>query len=384
MSQLIIFLSIYFAVYGTLHLYVLIKLRRAYYLEGLPYGFLSLLLLFVLMAPIQSRVLDALGLMLPATISAWIGFVWMGFLFLFVCLSLPMDGYHLLISFGQTITGRDLTHLMWSRRQSVTVACIVAGCLMVYGAFEAGQLRTETVTIETSKIPVSKERIRIVQVSDLHVGYLRYPGRLDAVVSAIEAAQPDLLVSTGDLVDGRIHDASDYATRLHALPAPLGKLAVTGNHEFYGNIESALDFTQAAGFTLLRDSTLAVGKHLTVVGVDDPARGADPARTDEKALLGKTTANRFVLLLKHRPTIAPGSRFDLQLSGHTHKGQIFPFTLLVQLRYPMYAGLHRLNSSSHLYISRGTGTWGPPIRVLSPPEITIIDLIPTKKVPANQ
>ena len=380
MSQLIIFLSIYFAVYGVLHLYLMVKLRRAFYLHGLGYGFLAILLLFFMLAPIQSQGLETQGMMLLATISDWIGFVWMGFLFIFVCLSLPMDVYHLLMAFGQHITGSDLTHLMLSRRQCVAAAGILACCLMAYGAYEAGHPRIETVTIESAKLPMPKGRIRIAQISDLHLGIMRYAGRLDAVAAAIQAAQPDLLVSTGDLVNGPIQGQKSAAAVLSAIPAPLGKFAITGNHEFYGRTEQAIKFTQAAGFTLLQNRSMAVGKALTIVGVDDPAAGlADPAAT-ESDLLSRAPKGRFTLLLKHRPTVSPASldRLDLQLSGHTHKGQIFPFTLLVRLRYPLYHGLHKFPSGAHLYISRGTGTWGPPIRLLAPPEITLIDLIPVK------
>lgn len=381
MSQLIIFLSIYFAVYGSVHLYVLIKIRRAYYLESLQYGFLALLLLFLMLAPIQSRILETQGLILASTITAWIGFVWMGFVFVFVCLSLPMDGYHLLISFGQRITGSELTHLMLSRRQSVSVTSISACILLFYGAFEAGQLRVETVTIETTKIPVSKGPIRIVQISDLHLGTIHYPGRLETVAAAAKEAQPHLLVSTGDLVDGRVQSRTAAVERLKAIPAPMGKFAITGNHELYGNIKEAEKFTQEAGFTLLRNRSYTVDKIVTIVGVDDPTGGAIQAIKAEKKLLARTSNRRFNLLLKHRPTVDPDSqyRFDLQLSGHTHKGQIFPFSFLVKLRYPMYYGLHRLNSGASIYISRGAGTWGPPMRLLAPPEITIINLVPSQK-----
>jgi uncharacterized protein len=383
MSQLIIFLGIYFAVYGAVHLYVLIKLRRAFYLHGLRYGFLALLFLFFMLSPIQSRIFESQGFEIASILSAWIGFVWMGFLFLFICFSLPLDGYQLLISFGQRITGGDWIHLMLSRRQYVAVAGILAGCLAIYGGFEASRIRVEKVTIETTKIPLSQGRVRIVQLSDVHIGPVRYPGRLAAMVAAVKAAQPDILVSTGDLVESRIHDASTIAPMLRALSAPLGKFAVTGNHEFYGDIDQAVAFTQAAGFTLLRNRSLAVGKTLTVVGVDDPAGGSSPTTPTEGELLAQTPAQGFTLLLKHRPNIDPASRerFDLQLSGHTHKGQIFPFTLLIQLRYPLYTGLYRFKTGGSLYVSRGTGTWGPPMRLLAPPEITIIDLVAVQSPP---
>ena len=118
---------------------------------------------------------------------------------------------------------------------------------------------------------------------------------------------------------------------------------------------------------------------MTIVGVDDPA-GSGLRKSDgeiERELLGKAPADRFTLLLKHRPDVEKDSAglFDLQLSGHVHKGQVFPFRLFTRLFYPMYAGFYELSTGSHLYVSRGTGTWGPPIRFLAPPEVTLIELV---------
>ncbi len=379
MSRLVIFLSIYFAVYGSVHLYVLIKLRRAYYLNGLPYVFLVLLLIFLMLAPIQSRLIEAQGFGMLSLALAWIGFVWMGFVFLFLCFALLLDGYQLLITLGQRLTGGELTHLMLSRRQYVALASTIAFCLTGYGAVEANQIRLERLTVASEKIPAALGRLRIVQISDLHIGPMFYPGRMASIVAAIEEAQPDVLVSTGDLVDGRVYNASATAGALSGIAAPLGKYAITGNHEFYTHLEQSLQFTQAAGFVVLRDRTLAVGRHLAIIGVDDPTGRTTQTPVPERELLERVKGNRFALLLKHRPTIDPGSRglFDLQLSGHTHRGQIFPFTLLIKLRYPL-DGLHRLQSGEWLYVSRGTGTWGPPMRLLNPPEITIIDLMPAR------
>jgi hypothetical protein len=190
------------------------------------------------------------------------------------------------------------------------------------------------------------------------------------------------LVSTGDLVDGRMPSTELIATKLHALKAPLGKFAVTGNHEFYMGLQNSERFIEKAGFQLLRNRSVNAGKHLSITGIDDPT-GAAAIGPSETELLAANAPTRFSLLLKHRPALAHANqtRFDLQLSGHTHKGQIFPFNLLIALRYPIHCGLHQLKgpNPAHLYVSRGTGTWGPPIRLLAPPEITVIDLIPAKK-----
>jgi predicted MPP superfamily phosphohydrolase len=382
MSRLILLLSLYFCIYGSAHLYVLIKLRRAYYLHGISYGFLSVLLLFLMLAPIQARILEAQGHLVWAIVSAWTGYVWMGFLFIAICLSLPLDGYHLLVGLGQRLMQQDWAHLMLSRRQCVGVAALTALGIMIYGAFEAYHLRIETIALTTTKLPAKAKSVRIVQISDLHLGLMYYPGRLQPVLNAVDTLKPDVLVSTGDLVDGRTPSTELITTKLHALKAPLGKFAVTGNHEFYMGLENSERFIEKAGFQLLRNRSVNAGKHLSITGIDDPT-GAAVIGSSETELLAANSPTRFSLLLKHRPALshANQTRFDLQLSGHTHKGQIFPFNLLIALRYPIHCGLHQLKgpNPAHLYVSRGTGTWGPPIRLLAPPEITVIDLIPAKK-----
>jgi predicted MPP superfamily phosphohydrolase len=382
MSRLILLLSLYFCIYGSAHLYALIKLRRAYYWHGASYLFLFTLLVFLMFAPIQARILEAQDHLALAIASAWIGYTWMGFLFFAICLSLPLDGYHLLMGLGQRLTQKDWAHLMLSRRQCVGFATLAALGIMAYGAFEAYHLRIEKIALTTTKLPAKVQSIRIVQISDLHLGLMYYPGRIEPVLNAIETLKPDVLVSTGDLVDGDTASAASLAAQLHALKAPLGKFAVTGNHEFYMGLERSQPFIEKAGFQLLRNQSVKAGRHLAIAGVDDPA--GDAAVDLSEAKLGAATSpKRFSILLKHRPTLSHTGPigFDLQLSGHTHQGQIFPFNLLVALSYPLHCGLHRLEgpNPANLYVSRGAGTWGPPIRLLAPPEITVIDLIPGGK-----
>jgi len=163
----------------------------------------------------------------------------------------------------------------------------------------------------------------------------------------------------------------------------MGMLASPGNHEYYADYRQSKDFTEKSGFRVLRSEALPVGEHLLVIGLDDPVgakfTGFNPDA--ERTLLADATQGKFVLLLKHRPELSPQSRgrFDLQLSGHVHKGQIFPFNLITWLRFPVRAGTTLLEWGGRLHVNRGTGTWGPPIRFLAPPEVTVIDLVPAQQ-----
>lgn len=379
MSRFVIFLSLFLSIYGSAHLYVLIKTRRALYLDPLPYAFTVVVLAFLMLAPIQARVLAANHYPVLSVIMSWIGYVWMGGLFVFICLSLPLDSYHLGLAGLQAIFQTNLTPFMWSRRQRFGFTVLAALALMVYGVFEAHRIKPENIILKSDKIPPTVKRLRIVQISDLHIGAMSFPARINPVIKAVKNAKPDILVSTGDLVDGWgiFHDR--IAEEIDTIGAPLGKYAVTGNHEFYYGLETSAEFTRQAGFTLLRNEHIRVRDILFIAGVDDPARGiADGA---ENRVLDGLPKDSFILLLKHRPMVDPASldRFDLQLSGHTHKGQMFPFSLLVNSFFDLKAGTHQVSPRGHIHISRGSGTWGPPFRLLAPPEITIIDLIPEKQ-----
>ena len=376
MARFIGFLTLYLSIYGAFHLYLLIKARRTFYLQGVPYMLLFVLLVFLLTAPIQSRVLEARDFDVLSVVLAWIGNIWMGALFIFICLSIPLDLYHLIMGLIRHLADVDLTALTLSRRQSFNLTAGAALVILLYGMFEAHYIRTETVTLHSPKIPPAAGRVRIVQLSDVHIGPMMIPSRLKAIVAAVKEAEPDLVVSTGDLIDGRVYDAGEIIHSLSSISARLGKFAVTGNHEFYAGIHQAALLTEQAGFALLRGKGTSPGGFLSIVGVDDPA-GRDGEAEHETKLLSAQPGDRFTILLKHRPVVSDpdAPSFDLQLSGHTHNGQIFPFGVLVRMQYPLRCGLHSFGSG-RLYVSRGSGTWGPPVRFLAPPEVTIIDLLP--------
>ena len=193
----------------------------------------------------------------------------------------------------------------------------------------------------------------------------------------VREAHPDVLVSTGDLIDGRVDDEKAAVKLLRSATPRYGKFAITGNHEFYSGLGPALAFTRSAGFRVLRGEAVTVGDALNIVGVDDPAGpGYGSSETGEKAVLSSVSNGRFTLLLKHRPVVDAQSSplFDLQLSGHLHDGQIFPFRLITRLFFPFIAGLYHFPPHAALYVNRGSGAWGPPIRVLAPPEVTVIEL----------
>lgn len=378
-----LFFLTFFLLYGGLHVYFFRKLKRAFRPEGSRKVLIvfALVLLF-LSAPII-RATEKVGLEVVAKFFAWVGYDWMGFLFLFFVTSLLLDVWTLLLWTAGRIWKGNFPALLPSPRWAFAGPLLAAAALSLYGFYEADHVLMEKVTIRSSKISEQVGRVRVAQISDVHIGILIGKERMQALIEKIRRESPDILVSTGDFVDGQLNGMDGVAESFKAFQPRFGKFAITGNHEFYAGIEQAVDFTKSAGFTVLRGEGMTIAGVVNVVGVDDDTgRSYDSYRpANEKELLAKLPRRYFTLLLKHKPFIDKEAVdfFDLQLSGHTHKGQIFPFSLITRVFFPLHAGYFRFLNSSHLYVSRGTGTWGPPMRLLSPPEVAIIDLLPAQR-----
>lgn len=379
MGRFAIFLVIFFSIYGGLHLYAFLKIRRALTFGAGVTVALVLFMAIMIFAPVIVRISERFGFEFLAQLLAYIGYTWMGLLLIFVSVAFALDIFQMLLHIGSLILQADLSGITLSNRHIFFISLLFSSVITTYGYFEAIAIRTELVTFRTHKIPEEVGRLRIVQISDVHLGLMVGEKRLERILDQVKSANPDILVSTGDLVDGQMDNLSNLANMLREIPAKYGKFAITGNHEFYAGLARSLDFTEKAGFTILRGEGLSVSGLLNIAGVDD-ATGKHYGiwrEVSEAALLSRFPREKFTLLLKHRPQVDKDALglFDLQLSGHAHKGQIFPFSLITMLYYPTHAGLLKLDKNSWLYVSRGSGTWGPPIRFLSPPEVTLIELV---------
>ncbi|KPK45459.1 MAG: metallophosphoesterase [Nitrospira bacterium SM23_35] len=374
-----LFLLTFFLLYGSLHLYAFLRARAAFAFSTTTGIFIAGLMLVMTISPIIIRFSEKAGSELFARLMSYVGYTWMGIIFLFVSFSILIDVYRLCVAAGGSVLGKDLTYLSFTGRYAVLLPLVISIMIALYGFFEAVNIRTEKLTIWSHKIPPDVNRVRIAQISDVHLGLIVRESRLERILSEIERAEPDILVSTGDLVDGQIDNLSGLAAMFREINPRFGKYAITGNHEFYAGLEQSMWFTEQAGFTMLRGERVDIQNILTIAGVDDPQANSFGLYRGgtEKEVLADLPDNRFVLLLKHRPLIDESSRglFDLQLSGHVHRGQIFPFSIITGLYYETQSGLAQLSDGSSLYVSRGSGTWGPPIRFLSPPEVTVIDLV---------
>jgi len=373
------FISVFLTLYGLLHFYAFMKVHRAVALTRGTGVALACFMLFMIFCPLLVRALERSRIEALSKILAFAAFVWMGFLFLFVTAALLIDLYRLILTIGVHLFHGRPDRWVPSARV-VFFGALVASLLGTsYGCLEAVMIRERHITIRTPKIPQELGKLRIVQLSDIHLGRIVGEWRLENILAKVRKAKPDILVSTGDLVDGQMDNVSGLAEMFRRIHTPYGKFAVTGNHEFDAGLDRSIHFTKAAGFSILRGTGVHIGNVIFIAGVDDDAghRYGPFEGSREAELLSHVPADRFAVILKHRPHMdrKGGRHFDLQLSGHTHGGQMFPFSLIIKMLYPIDAGLLKQKDGGYLYVSRGTGTWGPPIRFLAPPEITIIDLV---------
>jgi predicted MPP superfamily phosphohydrolase len=237
------------------------------------------------------------------------------------------------------------------------------------------------VDVRLAPLPPALEGFRIVQISDIHVGPTIKSAYLDAIVDRVNALAPDVVAITGDLVDGSVAELAEHVAPLARLRARHGTFFVTGNHEYYSGVHGWVAELQRLGIRVLHNEHVVLqhaGAQLVLAGVPDVSgHHYDAAhRSDPAAALRGAPADAVKVLLAHQPRSAAAAAqagFDLQLSGHTHGGQFFPWSLFVPLQQPFTAGLHQLGRM-WIYVSRGTGYWGPPKRIGAPSEISEIRL----------
>lgn len=365
------FLSVAFLIYGSMHLYALGKVWMTFP-HSLALGLaLTLAGIVLTFSPLLVWFLERQSWHRATVATAWVSYTWMGYLFLFLCIGLLFDLGHALAT---------LLNFNWPLNQAIAFRTVglLALAALGYGFIEARQIQIEEVNVTTPKL--ASGRVTIAQISDLHLGIMLGDGFLDRVIAKLREIKPDIVVATGDIVDGQGDNLAALARHFQSYTPPLGAYAVTGNHEYYVGLENALRFLRDAGFTVLRGESVKAGG-IVLVGVDDPS-AAPPgqhARLGTRQALASVAADDFIVLLKHQPEVDGDTPFDLQLSGHIHGGQIFPFVYLTRLSYGVHTGLTELADGRRLYVSRGTGTWGPPVRLFAPPEITLVTIASAKK-----
>ncbi len=369
----------------TIHVYLWQRLVRRTHLSqpwaGLATGFLALLFGSTVFTP-------AARLFAPhlASVLGWIALPWFALGGLTFVALLAFDGVNAL-RWGAKRARGPVVPESPSRRQFLSrltggAALAVAGGSVAHGMFVArGDHEIVDVEVKLAKLPKSLDGFTIVQLSDLHVGLTIDREFVARVVARTMALAPDLIALTGDLVDGTVADLRDDIAPLGELHAPHGVFATTGNHEYYAGVDPWIAHLTSLGARYLRNERVRIerdGAHFELAGVDDQSGRNWPGHGEDmvQATAGRDLSVPLVLMA-HQPRQvwnAAKRGVDLQLSGHTHGGQIWPWHYLVKAQQRgLLAGRYQIEATQ-LYVTRGCGYWGPPVRVFAPLEITRIIL----------
>jgi predicted MPP superfamily phosphohydrolase len=365
-ARFAVFLSVVLGVWSIMHAYVFWRLASVPFIAARisPRVLVIAALALWLSYPL-ARVLGAFFPGRPADILEYAGANWMGLLFMLLSALLAVDvvtcGGWLLPRLSPSIRG-------WA----VLVASILALAATVQ-ALRPPVMRDYSVTMKD--LPREQDGLVLVALSDLHIGSLSAKNWMERLIKRVSSLQPDVVVLLGDLLDGDAEQLEPLVPLLRTLRAPLGVWAVTGNHEFYAGVEESVALLQAAGFDVLRDRWVEISPGLVVAGVDDLT--ARRQFGDREPVVARLLADRppgSVILLSHsswEAEAAAASGAGLMLSGHTHEGQLWPFNYVVGFRYPLLGGRYEVDGMP-VIVCRGTGTWGPRMRLWHPSEIVRI------------
>ncbi|KAA0911829.1 metallophosphoesterase [Pusillimonas sp. ANT_WB101] len=315
---------------------------------------------------------------------AWAGFVALGlFAWVFVLCLVRDIVLLLLVPTAFFAPAASVLYFEPIYRASAVAVPVLAIAAVLIGLYNARKVaRVVDVNVPITNLPKSLQGFTIVQLSDVHVGATIKRGYIERIVKAVNALQPNAIALTGDLVDGSVASLRNDVEPLSKLVAQHGVYVVTGNHEYYSGAQEWVNEFRRIGLTVLMNEHCVITHNtslLIMAGVTDYGAGAfdrTQASDPTAALRGAPDQAAVRIVLAHQPrsaSAAAAAGFDLQLSGHTHGGQFWPWKYFIPLQQPFTAGLHRLGAM-HVYVSRGTGYWGPPLRLGAPSEITRIRL----------
>ncbi|XBS68875.1 metallophosphoesterase [Acerihabitans sp. KWT182] len=365
----------------VLHVYIGLRLIPDLPL-GMPYKVLGAMLLVASVSLIPlGRAARRIKSQPLSDRLAWLGFLMMGLFSTLLALTVLRDIALLLMYIINSPQGAASAEYAAYSALGVPTLAVFLTLLGVYNARRSAPVKIIEVPI--AGLAAALDGFSIVQITDIHIGPTIKRGYVEKIVATVNGLKADLIAVTGDVVDGTVPQLAADAKPLGELSARHGTFFVTGNHEYYAGADDWIIEFRRLGFQVLMNEHVVVdhdGAHAIVAGVTDYGAGSvDPAHMSSpaKAMHGAPADIPFRLLLAHQPRSAAAAAeagFTLQLSGHTHGGQFLPWPFFIRLQQPFVHGLAKLNDL-WVYTSRGTGYWGPPIRLGAPSEVTLLRLV---------
>lgn len=372
-TQIFIFLSIVFTIYGLINFYIL---RRALTVVSPQHKTLFLIIaVFIVVSYIAGRFLDRVWISPISSGLIWIGSFWLAFMIYIFMALVIVDLLRLInhfIHFFPFFVTKDIERA----KKFTAIAILALSVIIVAGGFINSLVLIEKKYNITIKKPAGDlKSLRIAVASDLHLGTIYSYGFMYELSERLNNMNPDIILLAGDIIDEDLGPVIKYDVGAHLLrlKAKYGVYAVTGNHEYIGGVSEAVKYLEKHNITVLRDSSVKINNSFYVAGRDDRT---NRSRATIEQIINDADKSLPIIMMDHQPfhlEEAKKNNIDLQVSGHTHNGQLWPFNYLVEKIYDLAWG-YKVDSNTHYYVSCGAGGWGPPIRTGSRPEIITINL----------
>lgn len=372
---MVIFFTIFFSIYAALNSYILIRGWQA--LEGSPQLRIPYLILFIIasLSYIAAKFMEKILTPLLYDILLGIGSFWFAFMVYFFLAILFIDFIrlsNLIFHFIPAFINQN--YILTKQIIALVVVCFIS-IIIFAGYINTRILSVKTLNLELRKGVSDLNELNAVLISDIHLSPINNGEHLKRIVQTINELNPDIIFIAGDLVDDRAETLTDrnIGSSLLELKSKYGAYAITGNHEFINGVDGCEKYIKDFGINLLRDSSIRIDNSFYIIGRDDRAK-KQFTRQDRKSLpdlMSNVDKTLPVILMDHTPfglDEAEKNNIDLQLSGHTHHGQMFPANLITKMVYELSWGYLKKGNTQY-YVSCGVGTWGPPVKIGSPSEI---------------
>ncbi|MGC8596098.1 MAG: metallophosphoesterase [Candidatus Kryptoniota bacterium] len=358
------------SVYGIANYYIYIRGAEAFQITGTIRTIYTGVFIFLAISFIASVFLERADIVVIGRPLSWIGGFWLGAFVYFLLILGAIDFVRLINRFLQIFPGLIILPSTRYFHNTAVIAVIFVIILVVYGFVNSHIIRVRTIDISIPKKGGKYTTLNIVAASDIHLSSIIGRNRIESIVNKINSLSPDVVLLPGDILDGDLNPVLhlNSGEALRKIHAPLGVYAVTGNHEYIGGVEKACKYISEHGIKILRDSGVFVDESFYIVGREDfSSRNRRPLTEIIKGFDRKYP----IILMDHQPfhlKEAIENGIDIQISGHTHYGQLWPFNYITRMVYELAYGYRKIGTT-HFYVSSGAGTWGPPMRIFADPEI---------------
>ncbi|MCP4130593.1 MAG: metallophosphoesterase [bacterium] len=380
LTSFIIFLTVVLTIYTSLHLYVFTRGLQAIPVDNPLRKVYTVIFLLLALSFIAGRILERFTICKASEAFIRTGSVWLAFMLYFFLAVLFLD----LVRGLQQLTGffPDFLTTNYAKIKGITALAVIvlASILVLSGSINAARPRLKTITIDIPKKNSPLNSLNIALVTDIHLGNIIRNSRLKKLVTMLNDLNADIVLLAGDIVDEDLAPVieQNLGETLKLIKSKYGTFACTGNHEFIGGVTDACTYLENHSITVLRDRVISINNSFHLAGRDDQSRGrfSGSTRKTLPQLFSEIKKDLPLILMDHQPfhlETAVENSVDLQVSGHTHHGQLWPINFITSAIYEVSRGYKKIENT-HFYVSTGFGTWGPPVRVGNSPEVVNINI----------